>query len=463
MAKNGRSSGLVDVSMSSGTIVNVARPDLQLETGAASLRFRIDSNSLHSGVLNVPLTGLGQVAAQFDVLGVAGDGSAALQGTIDVDVADVRFVEALIPALDDVKGRLAADFFVSGPFSQPVVTGEFTLDEGGVSYVPIGLELTQLSLDGEIGASGNIEMTGSFMAGDGHGRIRTHTNQFQTARTGLQIELRGENLTLIDVPDLRAVADTDVTVGFDGETLQLHGKVDVPYARIKPQNIGINRISESDDVVVVKGELPEGPADTESDTEIYFNGAVELSLGKDVVVELDVADANLSGSAIFTWDGPPMPMADGRYILNGQILAYGQNLEISEGAIRFPNVPAYDPYLRIRAEREIFGNTQVRRAGVLVSGSATRPTIEAYTTPMTTEERALTLLVTGSEFDYEKGVGAFDFGTYIAPRVYASYGIGLFDQENVIRVRYDLTEGFGLALTSGARDEGVDLTYRISN
>jgi len=30
-------------------------------------------------------------------------------------------------------------------------------------------------------------------------------------------------------------------------------------------------------------------------------------------------------------------------------------------------------------------------------------------------------------------------------------------------VRYDLTEGLGVTLTSGARDEGVDLTYRISN
>jgi autotransporter translocation and assembly factor TamB len=188
-----------------------------------------------------------------------------------------------------------------------------------------------------------------------------------------------------------------------------------------------------------------------------------MSLGEDVVVDLDVADANVTGSTVFTWSGPPMPTANGRYVLKGEILAYGQKLDISEGAIRFPNVPANNPYLRIRAEREIFGNTQIRRAGVLVSGTASRPTIEAYTTPMTTEERALTLLVTGSEFDYEKGIGAFDFGTYIAPRVYASYGIGLFDQENVIRVRYDLTEGFGLTLTSGARDEGVDLTYRFDN
>ncbi|HSM29906.1 MAG TPA: translocation/assembly module TamB domain-containing protein, partial [Woeseiaceae bacterium] len=451
MAKNGRSSGWADISMSSGAIASAVRPDLKLETGEANLRFRIASNSLRSGVLDVPLPGLGQIAARFDVLDVAGRGPGTLQGRIDVDVSDVGFVEAVIPALDDVRGRLAADFFLSGPISQPVVTGNVSLDDGAVSYLPIGLELTQVSLDGKLGEAGDIEMTGSFVAGDGRGQIRTRTKNLQAARSGLQIELQGENLTLIDVPDLRAVADTDVTVGFDGETLQLDGKVDVPYARIKPQNIGINRVSESNDVVIVNGELPEGPEAGKSDTDILFNGAIELSLGKDVVVDLDVADATLSGSAVFTWNGPPMPTANGRYVLNGEILAYGQKLEISEGAIRFPNVPASNPNLRIRAEREIFGNTQVRSAGVLVSGSASRPTIEAYTTPMTTEERALTLLVTGSEFDYEKGVGAFDFGTYIAPRVYASYGIGLFDQENVIRVRYDLTEGFGLTLTSGAR------------
>ncbi|NIW23990.1 MAG: hypothetical protein GWN29_05130, partial [Gammaproteobacteria bacterium] len=112
---------------------------------------------------------------------------------------------------------------------------------------------------------------------------------------------------------------------------------------------------------------------------------------------------SVTGSTLLTWSGDPMPMANGRFDVDGEILAFGQRLEISEGSVRFPDVPADDPYLRIRAEREIFGNTQVRRAGVLVAGSVSRPTIEAYTTPITTEERALTLLVTGSDFDYERG------------------------------------------------------------
>lgn len=463
LTKQGKSSGLVDVSMTSGTVTSRARPDMKLETGDAGLRFRIDSNSLRSGVLDLPLPGLGLIAAEFDVLDVAGDGSAALRGTINVDAADISFVEAVIPVLDDVSGNLVADLDIAGSITEPAVTGEIALEGGSLSYLPIGLRLTQLSLESELEGRGEIEMTGAFMAGEGRGRIRTRTNHLETDRRGLEIRLQGENLTLIDVPDLRAVADTDVAIAFDGKSLQLGGRVDVPHARIRPRDIGIGRVSESEDVVIVRGELPEGSGAKERGNQVLINGSVEIALGNDVVVDLDVADAYVTGSTTFTWDGPPMPTANGRYVVKGEILAYGQKLVISEGAVRFPDVPANDPLLRIRAEREIFGNSQVRRAGILVSGPASRPMVEAYTTPLTTEERALTLLVTGSEFDYEKGIGAFDFGTYIAPRVYASYGIGLFDQANVIRVRYDLTEGLGVTLTSGARDEGVDLTYRISN
>jgi autotransporter translocation and assembly factor TamB len=89
--------------------------------------------------------------------------------------------------------------------------------------------------------------------------------------------------------------------------------------------------------------------------------------------------------------------------------------------------------------------------------------MEAYTVPLTTEERALTLLATGSDFDYEEGVGAIDFGTYVAPKLFLSYGIGVFDRENVISARYDLKKGFGIKATSGKRESGLDVNYRIEN
>lgn len=158
-----------------------------------------------------------------------------------------------------------------------------------------------------------------------------------------------------------------------------------------------------------------------------------------------------------------MPIATGRYQIDGSIEAYGQVLDVSEGSVHFPNVPADRPYVRVMAEREIFGNTQVKRAGVLVDGPIRRPTIEAYTRPQTTEERAVTLLVTGSDFDFEQGVGAIDFGAYIAPRLFVSYGVGVFERENIISARFDLARGFGIKATSGSNESGIDLSYRFEN
>jgi translocation and assembly module TamB len=87
--------------------------------------------------------------------------------------------------------------------------------------------------------------------------------------------------------------------------------------------------------------------------------------------------------------------------------------------------------------------------------------LETYTEPMTTRERALALLVTGSDFDYEQGVGAVEVGMYVAPRLFISYGVGLFDDQNVISARFDLGKGFGVKATSGQREAGVDISYTI--
>ena len=80
---------------------------------------------------------------------------------------------------------------------------------------------------------------------------------------------------------------------------------------------------------------------------------------------------------------------------------------------------------------------------------------------MTIIPLVVALLVTGNDFDYEQGVGAVEVGTYIAPRLFVSYGVGLFEDQNVISARYDLKKGFGIKATSGQRETGVDISYTI--
>jgi translocation and assembly module TamB len=112
--------------------------------------------------------------------------------------------------------------------------------------------------------------------------------------------------------------------------------------------------------------------------------------------------------------------------------------------------------------RDIYGNTQIQTAGVMISGTAERPLIEAYTYPLTTRERAWALLITGQDFEYGQGVGAFDIGTYIAPRLYISYGVSLFDDANVVSARYDLRRGFGVKATSSQTENGLDISYTLT-
>jgi autotransporter translocation and assembly factor TamB len=459
----GAVSGNANITMTAGTIINLERPEELVRTDPGELRFDVAEGNLLSGEINLPIPGLGRLAGEFDVLDVRRGPDSQVRGRLDIDIPDISTVDAVLPLVDSASGRLEADMTLAGSVASPVIAGDLSIANGGLTFLPIGLRLDEIELASRLYDSGEVELTGTFRAGEGRAEIVTRTDFAQTETTGIEVRLRGDSLSLIDVPDVQAIADADVGIVLDDEVLTINGRVAIPTARIRPRSIGVSRISESQDVVIVAGELPQAITVPEKKADVSIMGTLEVAFGSDVEVLLDVATANLTGNTSFTWSGDAMPIASGRYDVNGEVLAFGQRLDITDGGLRFPNVPADNPLIRVIAVRDIYGNSEVKQAGILVSGTAKRPDVETFTIPFTTEERALTLLLTGSDFNYEEGVGAVDFGTYIAPKVYASYGIGLFDRENVIRIRYDLARGFGITGTSGQRDSGVDLTYRFEN
>jgi translocation and assembly module TamB len=266
---------------------------------------------------------------------------------------------------------------------------------------------------------------------------------------------------LVDVPDLNLLANPDLDISWIPGTLQLNGSLQVPKAQLSPRYLPASSATESPDLVIVSDQPETTQAAEVTSGPLRITGQIEVALGPDVNLTLDKATANIHGKSNFIWNDKLMPMGDGAFLVSGEIYAYGQLLSISEGRVSFPHVPADNPYLNIKAEREIFGNTQIKRAGVLVSGTLKRPSLDPYTDPMTTRERALAMLITGSDFDYEQGVGAVEVGMYIAPKLFISYGIGLFEDSNVISARYDLGKGFGVKATSGQRETGVDISYTV--
>ncbi|MGD2129653.1 MAG: translocation/assembly module TamB domain-containing protein [Lysobacterales bacterium] len=453
----------VNLRLSPGEIRLGLQEERTLATGPGLFEFRIGQGRLYAGNLDISIPGAGGIDTDFGAPDLSAGLGSPVEGHIQVNLNSIAPLLELLPRIEGQSGPVSADMRFSGTLDEPRLTGHAYLVRGRISDFTTGLVLEDIRLAGALYQNDRAEFDGSFRAGDGKGEITASLAFEDLLQPSLDIGIKGDNLTLVDVPDLHLNANPDIQIGWHDGTLRIGGRVVVPSARLSPRYLPTTSASESPDLTVVAGQDSRAEEHSNTGDGIRIAGELELELGEDVTVKLERAVARLSGKSALTWTGNPLPTVQGDYRLDGEISAYGQLLTITEGRINYPRRLLDNPYLNIRAEREIFGNSQVKRAGVRITGTLKRPELETYTEPMTTKERALALLVTGNDFDYEQGVGGFEVGTYIAPKLFVSYGIGLFDQQNVISIRYDLGKGFGLKATSGQRETGGDISYTIDH
>lgn len=457
----GKPSGSADFHITAGTIAYVDDPEPLLETGQGKLAFTLAHGRLTAGVLDIPITGQGVIDIDYHIPDVTDGLGAQLAGTLLIDLADLDLLSIVLPMADQVSGSLKADLVMSGTLGQPYFSGRFDLRDGLLANRASGLRLEDIELSGNLVGNGETRLTGGFRAAEGVGELQALIDLRNIHEPQFELGVSGEQLMLFDSEDLKIVIDTDFNVALQPGSVTIDGAVHVPSALIAPAVIPEQTVSESTDLVITAGRPTGEVVEEEEAQPLSILGDLKLSLGDDVTLDLTVAELDLSGELDFHWMGEPLPFANGSLGLEGEIVAFGQRLQIAQGDISFPGGPADNPHLNIRAEREIYGNSEVRRAGLLVAGTVRRPVVEPYTDPMTNRDRAQTLLVTGSDFNMERGVGAVDIGTYIAPRIFLSYGVGVFDNSSILSIRYDLGRGWGVKATSGERQTGLDISYTV--
>ena len=457
---DGPPSGALQLDLGAGYLRSREDPELFVELGASRVDFLLDSGRLTRGVLDIPLPGVGSVDVDLAASEVRLDGSGRLGGKARMDIDDLSALQLFVPDLDDVDGRLYVELDIGGVTAEPIVDGILRLEDAAFAIPWLGLSVTALTGEGYARGQGEAVLEADFRIGDGAGRLVADVDLTPGAGAPVSLRIDGERLRLFDTPDIQLDANPQLELDWAGEEWVLGGRLEVPWARLTPIGAFVSRISESEDVEVVAGEPPPSlPPPVYADDRFY--GAVDLVLGEDVRLETEQAKANIDGSLALAWDGTPLPEADGRLRVNGEVALFGPVLRIDDGVLRFPNVPVANPVLDLSAERDVFGNTQVRSAGVLITGTARKPVIEAYTRPFTTRDRAWALLLTGQDFDQGQNISALEVGTYIAPRIYVGYGVSLFEEGNVASVRYDLRRGFGIKATSGEAQSGLDISYTV--
>jgi translocation and assembly module TamB len=453
--------GSVDLRVSPGQIVDLIDNEPFMESREGSFGFQMRDGNLEAGVLDIEFPGVGFIDVDFEVQDFALRGQQQLRGVIASQLNDIEiFGQLALPMLDQTGGRFESNIRIGGTLSDPQLDGRFSLTEGVFYYAPTGLRLVDVNLAGKLESRDQGTLDGQFRLGDGIARLDGRFSYENAGQAKLHLDVTGEDLLMINTTNLKMLADMNLNIGLAPGRLDINGNVEVPSAQLTSSNLVINTVTDSEDLVVVNRVQQQEEATARQEKTQVF-GQLVVAFGDAVNVKIPGVETSITGSVSYNWSGEPVPLANGNYYLNGVVDVYGPRLEFISSSIAFPGVPANNPLLNIRAQREIFGNTQIRSAGVQLTGTLKRPLLEAFTVPVTNEDRAWTLLVTGSDFDQGQGVGGFDVGTYILPRLYISYGISLFEDDNVISARYDLKRGFGVKVTSGQRETGLDISYTI--
>jgi len=454
--------GGADFRITAGKILDLLDNEVLTETKEGQFAFKLQNGNLESGVLNVEFPGTGFIDVGFDILDIMVGGAQKIQGRAIARLDHFKLAGHLaLPGVDAVDGQFESNIQLGGTMEDPDFDGAFKLSNGSINYSPIGLQLEDIEFEGQINPRDRGEFKGQFRAGEGVGLLSGSFLFDDIGTAQLEIDLTGEQLLLANTDTLNILTETDLQLVLGPRRMDINGRIIIPNASLTPSNLLLGEVRDSDDLVIETPGAEVEPDASKAPEINRIHGQLEVSFGDDVLIKLPGIETNLTGSTLFNWSGDPVPLAEGGYTLQGQVDVYGPRLTINNGSISFPSVPANNPILNIRAGRDIFGNTQIRCAGVRVIGSLKRPVVEAYTVPVTNEDRAWTLLITGTDFDQGQGVSGFDVGTYIAPKLYVSYGVSLFEDENVISARYDIMKGFGIKVTSGQRETGLDVSYTI--
>ena len=307
----------------------------------------------------------------------------------------------------------------------------------------------------------------------------------------MRLELVGQRIELADIEEARIVANPNLQLVYDGALLQLAGAVDVPFARITYRAGKPGAVEPSRDVVFVGAQVPQMV-----DTGLALAARVRITLGDDVKLSAQGLETQLRGSLLVVEDPGQGTTASGQLELaEGTFKAYGQDLTIERGRLNFVGGPILDPGVDVRAYRKVVEDGVT--VGINARGTLRAPEVTVWAQPAMSESEALSYLLLGRPLEstnvqegsmlanaatslgirggnlLAKKLGAalglqeaaivpgdtlqqaaFVIGKYISPRLYVSYGIGIFDASSTLRLRYLVSERFHLEAQAGAQTSG---------
>ena len=415
-----------------------------------------------------------------------------LTGELGLDTQALGFISAYVSPIDRATGRVTGQLALSGSVASTRLSGALNVINGQLDAYQINLSLREVNFSARL-ADDTLTLQGSALAGpDGHASISGNLRWEHGLPYG-DLHLVGSDLRVLNIPEARVDASPDVALHMAGRRIDLHGKVTLPYARIEPANLASAVLPSGDEIIV--------GADTAArDTQIKVFSDITLVLGERVTINTQGLSGRLSGSITVNSDDTGINRGSGELTVEeGKYLAYGRNLDIQRGRLLFSNGFISDPGLDLRAVKKFPDIT----AGVNVRGTLRSPRMTFFSDPEVAQSQIVSLLLAGGSleslqnsadpsthanagrsdalmqggailaqqiggrFDIEAGVEqdltnetSLVLGRYLSPRLYISYGVGLVEAINTVKMRYTIGDHWTIKTEAGTQ-RSADLVFTI--
>lgn len=427
-----------------------------------------------------------------------------IQGAAQAQTSRLELISIYLPGVDQVSGHLVASASIAGTVGEPRLGGQISISNGTADLYQPNMRLRQAAL------TARLEDHGLIFDGTARvGRGTLHASGRMSWRGELpygQLHLEGTDLRVVDTPEAQIDASPDLHFNVAAHRIDVTGSVFVPQGSIHPKNLAGAVRTSSDQTIV--GRESSSPA-----RRFQVMSTIALGLGNDVNIDTMGLTGRLTGRiTVRSGYGTGTRATGDLYVKKGQYTAYARKLDIQYGHLFFRGGLLDNPGIEIRAVKDY---PQVT-AGINVSGTLKQPLVSFFSNPSLSQSQIMSLLFSGGggalqtlstgtaqsqqntaagellaqggallaqQLGSRIGLPAFSLqtdlndvtslvlGKYLSPRLYVSYGVGLTQQLNEIRLRYSITkrltirivagQGKGVAQTKSGQIGGADLVFSV--
>lgn len=413
-------------------------------------------------------------------------------GNARINAPTLTWLGPLLSQTLVTEGSLNADIAIDGTFGRPRFNGGINADKLRVLMTDTGVDLRNGTLRSRF--QGDQLLIDSLEFRNGGGSL-TIAGPLSMVREQLALEMtvNASRYLLLDRSDRKLVISGDSVIGWREGQAKANGKFTVDSGMV---DIGSSETPQlSDDVVIVGQNERQG-------TKTVLALDLTIGLGKGIRLTGRGLDGTVVGDIRLLADaGGPLRAEGTLRVASGTFKAYGRELAIEQGLLRFNGLLG-NPNLDILAMRR----GQEVEAGVSVRGNVLTPRITLVSDPVVADAEKLAWLVLGrslsgagdgdisalqsaasslltqgaaaglsSQIATAFGLDDFSIGTNdtglqerivtlgkrISSRLYVSYKQGLESASSILLLRYTLTPRISVEAEAGT-SSALSLFYNFA-